>query len=107
MTSYSSRTAGCPVASHSPWPVPRSWASSNRWCVCTASTLRSRAVIRTPNPPARVAIALRLRESLDEVERGLRDLLPAVVDGQRVAAVRHLHDLGDARVARLPLVGRV
>jgi hypothetical protein len=29
-------------------------------------------------------------EPLDEVERGLRGLLPAVVDGQRVAAVGHL-----------------
>jgi len=46
-------------------------------------------------------------EPLDEVERGLGDLLPAVVDGQRVAAVGHLLDLGDARVALLPLVGRV
>ena len=46
-------------------------------------------------------------EPLDEVECGLRDLLPAVVDGQRVAAVGHLLDLGDARVALLPLVGGV
>src|SRR5215216_5275977 len=46
-------------------------------------------------------------EPLDELERGLRDLLPAVVDGQRVAAVGHLLDLGDARVAFLPLVGGV
>ena len=34
-------------------------------------------------------------ETLDEVERGLGDLLPAVVDGQRMAAARHLLDLGD------------
>ena len=46
-------------------------------------------------------------EPLDEVERGLRDLLPAVVNGERVAAVGHLLDLGDARVALLPLVGGV
>src|SRR5215218_964575 len=46
-------------------------------------------------------------EPLDELERGLRDLLPAVVDGQRVAAVGHLLDLRDARVAFLPLVGGV
>src|SRR5258707_8951286 len=46
-------------------------------------------------------------EPLDEVERGLRDLLPAVVDGERVAAIGHLLDLGDALVALLPLVGRV
>src|SRR5262245_2131815 len=49
----------------------------------------------------------RLGESLDEVECRLGDLLPAVVDGQRVAAVGHLLDLGDARVALLPLVGGV
>jgi hypothetical protein len=46
-------------------------------------------------------------EPLDEVGRGLRDLLPAVVDGQRVAAVGHLVDLGDAWVVLLPLVGGV
>jgi hypothetical protein len=36
-------------------------------------------------PPGRAALArLGRDEPLDEVERGLRDLLPAVVDGQAV-----------------------
>src|SRR4051794_32279497 len=44
-------------------------------------------------------------EPLEEVQRRLRDLLPAVIDRQRVTAVGHLLDLGDARVPLLPLVG--
>ena len=48
-----------------------------------------------------------LGEALDEVERGLSHLLPAMVDRQRVAAVRDLLDLRDARVLALPLVGGV
>src|SRR6187200_3289759 len=46
-----------------------------------------------------------LRKSLDEVERGLGDLAPAVVDRQRVASIRHLHDLRHAGIALLPVVG--
>ena len=41
-------------------------------------------------PPLTSSARLGRDEPLDEVERGLRDLLPAVVDGQRVAAVGHL-----------------
>src|SRR6476619_5719598 len=47
------------------------------------------------------------REPLDELECLPGDLPPAGVDRQRVPAVRHLDDLGHARVARLLLVGRV
>src|SRR5215217_1187011 len=46
-------------------------------------------------------------EALDEIERGLRDLLPAVVDRERVASVRDLHDLRHPWVVLLPLVGGV
>src|SRR5262245_37673739 len=46
-------------------------------------------------------------EPLDELECRLGDLLPAVVDRQRVATVGQLLDLGHARVAPLPLVGGV
>jgi hypothetical protein len=45
-----------------------------------------------------------LREPLDEVERRLGDLVPAVVDREGVASVRDLHDLRHCRVAPLPLV---
>src|SRR5215471_13368064 len=48
-----------------------------------------------------------LGEPLDEVERRLGDLLPPVVDRERVASVRDLHNLGHARVALLPLVSGV
>jgi alkyl sulfatase BDS1-like metallo-beta-lactamase superfamily hydrolase len=40
-------------------------------------------------------------EPLDEGQGGVGDLAPAVVDGQRVAAVLDLHDLGHALVALL------
>jgi hypothetical protein len=43
-------------------------------------------------------------EAADEGERGLRDFGPAVVDGQGVAAVRYLGELGDAGVVLLSLV---
>ena len=43
-------------------------------------------------------------EAADEVERGLRDLGPAVVDGQGVSAVRNLGELGDGGVVLLPVV---
>src|SRR5215470_16191009 len=46
-------------------------------------------------------------EALDELERLLGDLPPAGVDRQRVAAARHLDDLGHALVALLLFVGRV
>jgi hypothetical protein len=42
--------------------------------------------------------------ALDEIERGVRDFLPAVVDSERVAAVRDLHDLRHPQVVSLPLV---
>ena len=81
----------------------------------SASGLRSLGRHRPPRSPHRAVPAadrgrlarLGRDEPLDEVERSLRDLLPAVVDGQRVAAVGHLLDLGDAWVALLPLVGGV
>src|SRR5215213_9998348 len=46
-------------------------------------------------------------EPLDELERRLGDLAPAVVDRERVTSIRHLHDLGHAGVVPLPLVGGV
>ena len=46
-------------------------------------------------------------EALDEVQRGLGDLLPAAVDHERVPAVRQLLDLRDPGVALLALVGGV
>src|SRR5213594_509851 len=49
----------------------------------------------------------RLDEPLNEVERRLGDLAPAVVDREGVAPVRHLHDLRHGGVAPLPLVGGV
>src|SRR4051794_17622296 len=48
-----------------------------------------------------------LGEPLDEVERRLSDLPPAVVDGEGVAPVRHHHELRHGPVAPLPLVGGV
>ena len=46
-------------------------------------------------------------EPLDEAERGLGNLVPAAVDGERMAAVRDLDDLGHALVPLLLLVRRV
>jgi hypothetical protein len=46
-------------------------------------------------------------EPLDELESLHGDFPPAGVDRQRVPAARHLGDLGHARVALLPFVGRV
>src|SRR5215212_7112408 len=46
-------------------------------------------------------------EALDEIERGLRDLLPAVVDRERVASVRDLHDVRHPWITPLPFVGGV
>src|SRR3954467_14879519 len=46
-------------------------------------------------------------EPLDELECGGGDLPPAAVDRQGVAAIRDLHDLGDAGVALLPFEGGV
>src|SRR5436309_15042308 len=46
----------------------------------------------------------RLDEPLDECERQVGDVAPAVVDRQRVAAARDLADLGDAGVPRPLLV---
>jgi hypothetical protein len=43
-------------------------------------------------------------ESLDELQRGLRDLGPSVVNGQRVAPAGDLGELGHAWVVLLPLV---
>src|SRR6266487_462689 len=48
-----------------------------------------------------------LHEAFDEGEGGVADLAPSAVDGQRVAAVGHLDDLGDAGVVLLLLVGGV
>src|SRR5215204_5202071 len=48
-----------------------------------------------------------LDEALHECERRVGDLAPATVDRQRVAAIRDLLDLGDTRIALLPLVGGV
>src|SRR5215218_761467 len=111
----STATASCPRSrnagatrcqSHALPPPP--WMSAN---VATAATLPE---VPRVTLPARVwsvhgargrLARLGRDEPLDEVERGFRDLLPAVVDGQRVATVGHLLDLGDARVALLPFVG--
>src|SRR5262245_35687434 len=49
----------------------------------------------------------RLGEPLDEVERRLGDLAPAVVDREGVASVRDLDDLRHGGVASLALVGGV
>src|SRR3984957_4964435 len=46
-------------------------------------------------------------EAPDELERGLRHLAPAVVDGQRVPPALHLGYLGHVRVPLLLLVGGV
>src|SRR5438094_10052443 len=46
-------------------------------------------------------------EAADELQRHLRNFLPAAVDGQRVAAARDLLDLGYAGIALLLLVGGV
>src|SRR5207344_2338718 len=52
-------------------------------------------------PPGYGAIRHPLGEPLDEVERGLGDLAPAVIDGERVPAIRDLHDLRHSRVSLL------
>jgi hypothetical protein len=44
-------------------------------------------------------------EALNEPERRVSDLAPAAVDGQGVAAVRDLDELGHSLVVLLPLVG--
>jgi hypothetical protein len=49
----------------------------------------------------------RLDESPHKRACGLGDLLPAVVDGERVSASGHLDDLGDGFVSGLELVGGV
>src|SRR6185369_3674341 len=46
-------------------------------------------------------------EALHELERRLGDFPPAAVDRERVAAIRHLLDLGHGLVSPLPLVGGV
>src|SRR5688572_23595503 len=56
---------------------------------------------------SRQRAGLRLDEALDEVERGLGDLAPAVVDSEGMASVRDLRDLRHAGVGLLPLVGSV
>src|SRR6187397_2763006 len=56
----------------------------------------------TGSKPAE-GVSPQLGEPLDEVEGGLGDLAPAVIDGEGVAPVRHLHDLRHAGVALLPL----
>src|SRR4029079_4142687 len=67
----------------------------------TAGTVR-RKEQRLTDPS--VALRAPLGESLHETQRTLGSLSPAAVDGQRVAAVRDLRDLGYGRVATLPLV---
>ena len=52
-------------------------------------------------------MTFRARRALDEGERGVGDFAPSVVDGQGVASAFDLDDLGDTRVALLPLVRRV
>src|SRR5215211_7941465 len=46
-------------------------------------------------------------ESLDEGQRLLRHLPPAVVDRERMAPIRDLLELGDALVPPLTFVGRL
>src|SRR6266540_58006 len=53
-----------------------------------------------------ITVAL-LGEALDERQRRVGDLTPAAVDGERVAAVLDLDDLGHGLVVLLLLVGRV
>jgi hypothetical protein len=48
-----------------------------------------------------------LDEAPDEAERHLGDLMPAIVDRERVAAAWDLDDLGDSLVAPLLLEGGV
>jgi len=47
----------------------------------------------------------RRHETLDEFERLVGDLAPAVVDSERVASAGDLRNLGDALVVLLILVG--
>src|SRR5262249_47490088 len=68
---------------------------------------RACAILDVTAVRARATVSNRLGELLDEVERGLGDLAPAVVDGERVAPVRDLDDFRHAGVAPLPLVGGV
>src|SRR6266511_3994305 len=53
-----------------------------------------------------ITVAL-LGEAPDERQRRVGDLTPAAVDGERVAALLDLDDLGHALVVLLLLVGRV
>jgi hypothetical protein len=58
-------------------------------------------------PATKTGAVMALGEAPYERERSVGDLPPAAVDGQRMAAVRHLDDLRDAFVALLLLEGRV
>src|SRR5215475_11388423 len=76
------------------------------------------AAASTSCPPRKNAIATTWRnriachtllrsEALDERKGRVGDVLPAVVDRQRVPAPRDRHDLGDVLVLVLEPVGRV
>src|SRR5205085_5331679 len=95
-SAQSSRTTPSPRwATHaSPRPALRTGSASP----CPGKP----AFVRTSSPRSD-----RLGESLDEVERRLGDLAPAVVDPEGVASVWHLHDLRHGGVPLLPLVGGV
>src|ERR1041385_391051 len=80
---------------------------------CSNSTLDNRStVVGSISSPLVCAFgktssprADRLDESVDEVECRLGDLAPPVVDRERVASVRDLHDLRHGGGALLPPVG--
>lgn len=49
------------------------------------------------------ALATTSGESLDERQRGVSDLAPAIVERERVTTIWELDDLSDSLVAPLPL----
>src|SRR5262245_25547667 len=68
----------------------------------TAYAASRKLILVPPAGPEPEPESCRSGESLDEVEGGLGELAPAVVDGKGVGAVRDLHDLRQARIALLP-----
>src|ERR1700722_5983788 len=83
------------------------WAPSSARVLVTARPMPLPAPVTTATLPARLRSIgsgrLGRAEAPDEGERGLRHVLPAVVDGQRVSAALDLGYLGHVRIVLLLL----
>src|ERR1700736_1347765 len=74
----------------------------------TRTSCRARRGMRSDDPAWGVAgsgFLDRRHETLDEFERLVGDLAPAVIDGERGAPARDLRNLGHALIVLLILVG--